>query len=67
MKLTPHSLRHTQTSLLIEAGVEVKEFQQRLGHGDINTTMNIYAHITKDIEEKASHKFSELMRGSLDL
>jgi integrase len=66
-KLTPHSLRHTHTSLLIEAGVGVKEIQQRLGHGDINTTMNIYAHITENMEEKASQKFSELMRGSLDL
>ncbi|MCF6411504.1 tyrosine-type recombinase/integrase [Alkalihalobacillus sp. EGI L200015] len=66
-KLTPHSLRHTHTSLLIEAGVGIKEIQQRLGHGDINTTMNIYAHITENMEEKASQKFSELMRGSLDL
>ncbi|MED1562046.1 site-specific integrase [Alkalihalobacillus alcalophilus] len=60
--LTPHSLRHTHTSLLIEAGVGIKEIQQRLGHTDIETTMNIYAHMTADMEEKASHKFSELMR-----
>ncbi|WP_254901719.1 tyrosine-type recombinase/integrase [Thalassobacillus devorans] len=36
-ELPPHSLRHTHTSLLIKAGVGVKEIQQRLGHGDINT------------------------------
>ncbi|MBM7554853.1 site-specific integrase [Thalassobacillus pellis] len=66
-KLTPHSLRHTHTSLLIEAGVGIKEIQQRLGHGDINTTMNIYAHITENMEEKASQKFSDFMKGSLDL
>ncbi|SEI13037.1 Site-specific recombinase XerD [Halobacillus karajensis] len=66
-ELTPHSLRHTHTSLLIEAGVGVKEIQQRLGHGDINTTMNIYAHITENMEEKSSQKFSELMRGFLDI
>lgn len=59
--VTPHSLRHTHTSLLIEAGVGIKEIQQRLGHTDIETTMNIYAHLTKDLEEKASQKFSELM------
>lgn len=29
---TPHSFRHTHTSLLIEAGVGIKEIQQRLGH-----------------------------------
>lgn len=70
--VTPHSLRHTHTSLLIEAGVGesgglgIKEIQQRLGHSDINTTMDIYAHITKNMEEKASQKFSELMRGVLE-
>lgn len=63
--ITPHSLRHTHTSLLIEADVGVKEIQQRLGHGDINTTMNIYAHMTKNMEEKASQKFSELMKDLL--
>ncbi|WP_318262336.1 tyrosine-type recombinase/integrase [Peribacillus simplex] len=61
----PHSFRHTHTSLLIEAGAVVKEIQERLGHSDINTTMNIYAHMTKNIEEKTSHKFSELTKGLL--
>ncbi len=60
--LTPHLLRHTHTSLLIEVEVGMKEIQQRLGHTDIETTMNIYAQITADTEEKASQKFSELMR-----
>ena len=63
--ITPHSFRHTHTSLLIEAGAGVKEIQERLGHADINTTMNIYAHMTKNIEEKTSRKFSELTKGLL--
>nr|WGD59131.1 tyrosine-type recombinase/integrase [Bacillus subtilis]WGD82548.1 tyrosine-type recombinase/integrase [Bacillus subtilis]WGD85163.1 tyrosine-type recombinase/integrase [Bacillus subtilis]WGD96470.1 tyrosine-type recombinase/integrase [Bacillus subtilis]WGE04186.1 tyrosine-type recombinase/integrase [Bacillus subtilis] len=41
--ITPHSFRHTHTSLLIKAGVGIKEIQQWLGHTDLNTTMNIYA------------------------
>ncbi|WP_412760572.1 tyrosine-type recombinase/integrase [Peribacillus frigoritolerans] len=43
------------TSLLIETGVGLKEIQQRLGHTDIQTTMNIYAHMTENMEKKASH------------
>jgi len=62
-RITPHSFRHTHTSLLIEAGAGIKEIQERLGHSDINTTMNIYAHMTKNIEEKTSHKFSQLTKG----
>lgn len=50
--ITPHSFRHTHTSLLIEAGVGIKEIQQRLGHTDIETTMNIYAHMTKIWKKK---------------
>ncbi|MBX9957918.1 site-specific integrase [Peribacillus simplex] len=60
----PHSFRHTHTSLLIEAGAGVMEIQERLGHSDINATMNIYAHMTKNPEEKTSHKFSELTKRS---
>ncbi|WP_369802689.1 tyrosine-type recombinase/integrase [Psychrobacillus sp. OK032] len=63
--ITPHSFRHTHTSLLIEAGVGIKEIQQRLGHSDINTTMNIYAHMIANMEEKASQQFSELMKDLL--
>jgi integrase len=63
--ITPHSFRHTHTSLLIEASVGIKEIQQRLGHSNINTTMNIYAHMTKNMEEKASQQFSKLMKDLL--
>lgn len=64
-KIAPHSFRHTHTSLLIEAGVCIKEIQQRLGHSDINTTMNIYVHMTANMEEKASQQFSKLMKDLL--
>lgn len=60
--ITPHSFRHTHTSLLIEANVHIKEIQERLGHSDINTTMDIYAHMTKNVKKEASTKFSNLMK-----
>lgn len=41
-KVTTHGLRHTHCSLLFEAGATLKEVQDRLGHSDIKTTMNIY-------------------------
>jgi len=62
-RITPHSFTHTHTSLLIETGAGIKEIQERLGHSDIITTMNIYAHMTKNIEEKTSHKFNQLTKG----
>ena len=61
-RLTPHSMRHTHTALLIEANVHIKEIQERLGHSNINTTFSIYAHLTKDVKKEASNKFSDLMK-----
>lgn len=60
--LTPHSLRHTHTSLLAEAGVSLEQIMARLGHSDDETTKNIYLHVTKPRKKEASHKFAELMR-----
>lgn len=63
--LTPHSLRHTHTSLLAEAGVSLEQIMDRLGHTDDETTRNIYLHITKPKKKEASHKFGQLMQGLL--
>ncbi|WP_067925466.1 site-specific integrase [Alicyclobacillus shizuokensis] len=64
--ITPHSFRHTHTSLLIEANVHIKEIQERLGHSDIQTTMDIYAHMTKNIKRDAAQKFGDFMRDVSD-
>ena len=61
-QISTHSFRHTHCALLIEAGVHIKEIQERLRHKDINTTMNIYAKITNSYKKDASHKFSQLMK-----
>ncbi|MBP2641886.1 MAG: ydcL [Firmicutes bacterium] len=60
-ELTPHSLRHTHTSLLAEAGVGLEEIMERLGHADDDTTKRVYLHVTKDMKKEAAHKFSKLM------
>ena len=48
-KLSPHSLRHTHTSLLAEAGVELEDIKDRLGHFDDELTRRIYLHITDPV------------------
>lgn len=61
--LTPHSLRHTHTSLLAEAGASLEQIMHRLGHSDDDTTRNIYLHVTKPKRKEASQKFAALLRG----
>lgn len=56
--ITTHGLRHTHCSLLLEVSANMTEVKDRLGHTDINTTMNIYAHATKKAKKEAIIKFS---------
>ena len=60
-QFTPHSLRHTHTSLLAEAGVSLPQIMERLGHKNESTTKNVYLHVTKAMKKEASQKFKELM------
>ena len=43
-----HGFRHTHATLLLKAGVPIKEVPYRLGHSKIDTTLNIYAHVVND-------------------
>lgn len=47
--------------LLFEAGASLKEVQERLGHSDIQTTMNIYTHVTEKAKDEAAQKFASYM------
>lgn len=62
LTLTPHTLRHTHTSLLAEAGVGIHEIMERLGHIEDDITKRVYLHVTKTMKTEASKKFGELMR-----
>ena len=59
--LTPHSLRHTHTSLLAEAGATLEEIMERLGHHDDETTRSVYLHITKKRKKAVAQLFANLM------
>lgn len=50
--LTPHSLRHTHTSLLAEKGVPLEVISRRLGHAGSDITRQVYLHITSKQKEK---------------
>jgi integrase len=56
-----HDLRHTQASLMLAAGVDLKVIQKRLGHRDFATTANIYSHLLQGAENDAVLKVDALM------
>lgn len=60
-RITTHGFRHTHASLLVEMGASLKDIQYRLGHTDIQTTMNVYSHVSKSAKEKLANKFNEFI------
>lgn len=61
-RIKVHELRHTHCSLLFDAGVGVKEVQERLGHKDITITLNVYTHVTKGRKNNVADKLMEYVR-----
>lgn len=45
-----HSFRHTHATMLLEAGANIKDIQERLGHSRIATTIDTYSHVTKKMK-----------------
>lgn len=58
-QITIHGFRHTHASLIFESGMTLKQAQHRLGHSDLQTTMNIYTHITQKAIDDIGEKFSK--------
>lgn len=56
---SPHSLRHTHTSLLIASGVNIPTVSRRLGHSSIATTTRVYVHAIQSADEIASDILEE--------
>lgn len=56
-----HDLRHSHVTLLIDAKVPIKVISERVGHSNINTTLNIYSHALKEMDQEASDKISSTL------
>ncbi|BAQ11362.1 integration/recombination protein [Bacillus sp. OxB-1] len=57
-----HILRHTHITMLVEAGVDLPVIMERVGHSNINITLDIYTHVTKKMQQQSDDKINEYFR-----
>ena len=60
-KVHPHALRHSNASILVASGQDIKTVSHRLGHANVSTTMNIYTHFIKAADAKASDSLENIL------
>ncbi len=60
-RITPHMLRHTCATNMILAGMDAITVKDQLGHADIQTTLNIYTHVTAEHKKNEIDKLGEFL------
>jgi integrase len=60
--LTLKGLRHTHATLMLESGIHAKIVQERLGHSNITTTLNIYSHVTPTMQDDAVSRLTDYVK-----
>ena len=63
--VSPHDLRHSAASLALEAGADLKEVQELLGHADPETTMRYYTGISEARKRKTVDNIEALLSASV--
>ncbi|MCR5103076.1 MAG: site-specific integrase [Eubacterium sp.] len=58
--ITPHALRHTSASLLLEKGVPLESIAKRLGHANSDITKDIYIHMTEKMKKKEEERLQDI-------
>ena len=59
--INPHKFRHTQASILYQRGLDPITIAKRLGHAQVSTTQNIYAHLMANSDKNASNTIAEAL------
>lgn len=56
-----HDLRHANATLLLEAGEELAVISRTLGHSDLSTTADVYAHLTRSMQERSAARMDAIL------
>jgi hypothetical protein len=61
-----HGLRHTFATTALENGLDIKTLSEILGHSSAETTLNVYSHVTAEMEQNAAQKIDSAF-GTVDV
>ena len=56
-----HDARHTHATLMLEQGVNWKIISERLGHGSVAMTLDLYAHVSPGLQQAATRGFERVL------
>ena len=59
--INPHAFRHTMASMLYFNGVDSVSISKRLGHAQVSTTANIYAHVMAEADKKNADILADVL------
>src|SRR5215211_589565 len=63
-KIRIHDLRHSHATLLLAAGQPLKVVSERLGHAKTSITLDTYAHVLPDMQDRAVDAIDAALRHS---
>lgn len=61
-KIRFHDLRHSHATIMLKLGEHPKVVSERLGHRDVNITLNTYSHVLPNMQEDAARRFAEAFK-----
>lgn len=60
-RISFHDLRHTHATILMQQGENPKVVSERLGHSRVGITLDLYSHVSDDLQEQAAEKFENAL------
>ena len=66
LKIRYHDLRHSHATQLMEQGVHPKVVSERLGHSSVGITLDLYSHVSPNLQDEAAQKLDVALQKELD-
>jgi class 3 adenylate cyclase len=65
LRLRAQAESRTGATLSLQAGIDLKTISASLGHADVGTTANLYAHVTETLQARHAERVESVMGGAL--